>query len=51
MYVKHAIGDIVTEISPVEDETTLYEDEEDMEIDFGKKYVYTTFKIHISNTT
>ena len=38
MYVKHAIGDIVTEISPVKDETTSYEDEEDMKIDVGKKY-------------
>ena len=31
------MGDIVTEISPVEDEGTLLDDEEDMEIDFGKK--------------
>ena len=31
------IGDIVTEISPVEDEGSLL-DEEDMEIDFGKKW-------------
>ena len=30
------IGDIVTEISPVEDEGTLLDDEEGIEIDFGK---------------
>ena len=30
------IGDIVTEVSPVEDEGTLLDDE-DIEIDFGKK--------------
>ena len=41
MYVKHATGDVVTEISPVEDKTTLQDDKEDMESDFGKKYVYT----------
>ena len=29
----------MTEISPVEDEGTLLDDEEDIEIDFGKKYV------------
>ena len=27
MYVKHATGDVVTEISPVEDETTLQDGE------------------------
>ena len=49
MYAKHAIGDVLTEINPVEDETTSYEDAEDMEVDFGKNYIYTTFKIHVNN--
>ena len=31
------MGDIATEINPVEDEGTLLDDEEDMEIDFDKK--------------
>ena len=52
MYVKHAIGDIVTEISPVKDETTSYEDEEeDMKIDVGKKYPRNTYTQHLKYTS